>query len=153
MDLYYNEIDSIPELSFENLKSIDLVWCDKITSQVQEFKKNINKNYPDIIINTEETVKNTQIDTWESIKETYFSWNHKGETLSWNPNEFFNDNEQYEQRWLVSESTNSGLSKAKKELKIEDKWDSIFYSERKRSDWTVSVHVFVRKEKKTKKGN
>jgi hypothetical protein len=34
----------------------------------------------------------------------------------------------------VAESTNSGLSKAKKELKIENTGTPIFYSEKKRSD-------------------
>lgn len=147
LDLYYTDINSIPELSFENLKSIDFVGCDKISSQVQTFKDFLNKKHPEIKIHTK-LLNNSWINTWEDIKETYFSWYNNGEILSWNPNEFFSDNEQYEQIRLVAESTSSGLSKAKKELKIEDNSSPIFYSERKRSDWTISMHVFTKRTNK-----
>ena len=147
LDLHYNDINSIPELSFENLKSVDFIWCDKISSQAQIFKDNLNKNHPEIEIYTK-SPNYSWIDTWESIKEMYFSWHSDGQILSWNPNDFFNDNEQYEQIRLVAESTNSGLSKAKKELKIENTGTPIFYSEKKRSDWTISMHVFSKKPNK-----
>lgn len=147
LDLYYNDIDSIPELSFKSLKSVDFIWCEKIASQIQIFKDNVNKSYPDIEICTKSS-KYSWIDTWENIKETYFSRHNENEYLSWNPNEFFNDNEQYEQIRLIAESSDSGLSKAKQNLGIENNSTPIFYSERKRSDWTMSMHVFSKKTNK-----
>jgi Leucine-rich repeat (LRR) protein len=147
LNISWNEnLKSIPEISYDELKTLRITWCDNTTPPIEEFKINLNRLYPNIQVYSEK-YKNSRINTWEDIKQTYFSWWDRTESISWNPNNFFNDNEQYEQTWLIADSLNSWLSKAKEDLWI---WGNtpIFYVERKRSDWTVSLHVFTKSKKK-----
>lgn len=147
LDISYNkELKSIPEISYDKLETLRITWCDNTIPSIEEFKNNANKLYPDVEIYSEK-YKGWRIDTWENIKERYFSWPDNGKKLSWNPNEFFDDRGQYEQIQLIAESLDSGLSKAKQDLWIHEN-TPVFYAERKRSDWTVSIHVFVKKEEK-----
>ena len=147
LDISWNEnLKSIPEISYAELKTLRITWCDNTTPPIEEFKSNLNKLYPNIQVYSEKYI-NSRIDTWEDIKQIYFSWWNKTENISWNPNDFFNDNEQYEQMWLTADSLDSWLSKAKEDLWIEEN-TPIFYVERKRSDWTVSIHVFTKVKEK-----
>lgn len=146
-DLYisYNKnLKSIPEVSRDKLKLIETVWCNWT---INAYANNMKKLYPSMDVISERN-NSPWIDSWEKIKEMYFSWPDKSETLSWNPNDFFNDNDQYQKIWLNDESSiESWLSKAREELNINDKNIPIFYITKKRSDWTVSILVFTKKEK------
>lgn len=145
LDISYNEkLKSIPEISYDNLETLRITWCDNTIPSIEEFKNNVNKLHPNVEIFSERH-NGSRINDWENIKERYFSWPNTNERLSWNPNEFFDDNEQYEQLQLVAESLDAWLLKAKQNLGIENN-TPVFYIERKRSDWTVSIHIFVKKD-------
>lgn len=143
---YNNDLTSIPEISYDKLKSLRISWCDSTIPSIENFKSNLNKLYPDIQVYSER-YESSRVDTWEDIKQTYFSWWDRTENLSWNPNDFFDDNEQYKQTWLTVDSLDSWLSKAKENLWIKED-TPVFYIERKSSDWTVSLHVFTKAKEK-----
>lgn len=147
LDISYNKnLQTIPEVSYNKLETLDITWCNNTIPPIEQFKNNINKLYTNVSIWAKE-YNDSWIDTWEEIKEWYFSWPDNNEKLSWNPNEFFDDNEEYIQLRLTADSLDSWLWKAKQTLWIEDK-TPIFYTERKRSDWTISIHIFTKKDKK-----
>ncbi len=144
ISLWNSKLTTFPNLSFKNLKYLDISQCKQMTPWEVRIKEQLNKHFPQLKVQIE-TKQKPFVLSGEMVKDRYFSYHSENKTLSWDPNQFFDDTKKYAETWVIANTTEEWLKQAQNIFDTSD-LKTYFYVERKMSDGKVAMEVFVEDE-------